>query len=118
MRSTQKITVRNSSGGADVNGTAANSSFISNPILMPIGKKWSLNVHFDSLAVTGKNPSFTIYVSNSTDSGSTDELKDAVNIRAPRFVHKADFPGQYMVIVYSPNGATAGTKFFDLYVEQ
>jgi len=118
-RKTIKLAVTDSSGGANVDGTNANSSFISNPIKMPIGKKWSLHCWFDgAFSVTGKEPEFTIFLSNTSDANGSLPLADAENITAPEIVTKDDFEGEYMVITYDANGTTAGLKYFFLYVEQ
>ena len=120
QRETVRLAVLNSSGGADVTNTVATGSFISSPILMPIGKKWSLTAYISSLAYTGDAPEYTVYASNVLTSGSESPLENAVavDIENVEMIYKSDFPGQYMVIVYTPNGTSAGTKFFELYVEQ
>ena len=115
-RKTQILPIHNA--GGEVSNTGATSAFISTSIPMPSGE-WSLNVYFSGLTVSGKNPTFTIYVSNSEAAGSFDELEDAIDIETPRFVFdRNNFPGKFMLITYDPQGATGGLKFFDLYVEQ
>jgi len=109
-------TVFDTGTGNDVNGTNATTSFTSEPIEFVSNTAWNLNVWFTSLAVTGKAPTFTIQVSDTTDINSFNDLDNAVDIAAPHMVTKSDSPWKYFRIVYDPQGATAGTKNFDLII--
>jgi hypothetical protein len=115
----QKI-VTESVGHNDVSDTVATGSFVSDPIIMPIGKRWSLNVYITGLLVTGNNPAFTIFQSNSaTGSGNAPLLRGAdIEIDDKVLAYKSDFKGQYMIIEYFAKGTTAGTMFFELFIEQ
>ena len=114
-----QITIRDAATGNTVNGTDATLGFTSEFIPMPLNKQWSLNVHFNpTLTKAGKSPWFTIYGSNTMEVGSINELNKAVEIEAPRLIYKDDFPAEYMVIVYDPQGATGGLKRFDLLIEK
>lgn len=120
QRRTVPEPIKEDSGHNDVNGTVATASFVSDPILMPIGKSWSLNVYITGLLVTGDNPTFTIFQSNSeTGSGNAPLLRGAdIEISGKILAYKSDFKGQYMIIEYFAKGTTAGTMFFELFIEQ
>jgi hypothetical protein len=113
-----EYTVRDRATGNDVNGTNANVAFTSEPIQFNQNCVWNLNVWFTSLAVTGKDPTFTIQVSDTTDVDSFNDLTNAVDIIAPHMVTKKDSPWLYFRIIYDPQGATGGTKNFDLIILQ
>ena len=106
-------------GGVDQNGTAATSSMTSEAIEFKSNGFWSINIWFSSLSVTGTNPEVTLQVSNSDDLNSFTDLTDATNIDvADNVVIKSEFSKwRYFRVVYTPNGATAGSKYFDLIIE-
>lgn len=112
------VTVRDVATGNTVNGTDATVGFTSQFIPMPIGKEWSLNVHFNSLTKAGKQPTVTIYGTNTEEATSINEINKAVDVEVPRLIYKKSFPAEYMVIVYDPQGATGGLKRFDLRIEK
>lgn len=103
--------------GVDVNGSAATADMTSDAIPFDINKPWSLNVWFDSaFSVTGSDPTITIEVSNDFD-GDADSftpLTDATDIDLPYYFDGLDSTFLWMRVVYTANGATAGTKNFDL----
>lgn len=107
-------------GGVDQNGTAATSSMTSEAVEFKSNGFWSLNVWFSSLTVSGKNPTITIQVSNDDNINSFSDLKDAtLKDVSNNLVIKSEFSKwRYMRIIYTPNGATGGTKNFDLIVEK
>lgn len=109
------ITIRQS--GTDQNGTAATSSMTSDAVEFTTNGYWVLNVWFDSLTVSGTNPEFTIEVSNDTDPDSFNALEGADNVTAPEYVTSEFSQWRYFRVVYTPNGATGGTKYFDLILE-
>ena len=115
MRETQLISVRVS--GTKINGTNANTSASSDAIEMPLNKKWSLSIWFDSLSVTSTYPTVTIYGSNTNDVDSKVVLDGYQGISLPESFYKDDMPFKYLWIDYDPQDATAGTKYFDLEVE-
>ncbi len=115
-RTTQRLALRDAVD-VDISDTPATTDVISQLLRIPNNKKWSLNVSFDSLAVTGLAPTLTIYVSNANDEDSIIPLHGANLVIVPEFFHKIDFPGEFMVVEYNSNGATAGTKFIDLFVD-
>lgn len=106
--------------GSNVSGDSATVDFTSDKIPMPQGA-WSLNAYTDSLTHSGIAPTYTIYVSNDGDSDGLKELdlrSIDIDIEAEKFVYKSSFPGQFMVIIYSSNGATGGTVLFKLFIKK
>lgn len=104
----ETITIRES--GTPVNGTAITSSFISDVFEIG-GFAWTLNVWFDG-AITG-SPTFSVQVSNDTDTDSFISLGCANNTQAPTIIGDGIAEYKYFRIVYSDNGATGGDKYFD-----
>ena len=109
----QKISVRDSATTLDINGTLTSLAFTSEPIEV-LGKDWSLNT-WHTAALIGV-PTFTIEVSNVTDTGSFNPLGCAENLptEKPFIYNSSEY--KYMRIVYLDNGATGGNKNFDLIV--
>jgi hypothetical protein len=112
----QLITVRASA--VRINGSPANTAFTSDPIEFKTNGAWSLNVWFDSLTVSGKNPTVTLQVSNDTDPDSFSDLTGAVEIDvANNHMIESQFSRwKYMRIVYAVNGVTGGTQYYNLVI--
>jgi len=108
----QQISVR--AAGTNQNGTLATASMTSDAIEFKENVTWSLNVWFTGLTVTGQSPQITIEVSNDTDINSFRKLTGATNVNVPEYFDSIDSTFKYFRIVYTPKGATGGTKNFDL----
>lgn len=100
--------------GVDQNGTAATAAITSDPIDFLLNQFWSINIWFDSLAVTGTDPEITIEISNDIDPNSFRELDNAKDISVPELLYSSFSEWKYWRIKYDPKGATGGTKNFDL----
>lgn len=122
-RNTDNTSILNIIGSTNVSDTVATSGFTSDPILIPINRQWSLNVFITGLTVTGANPTFTIFQTNTKTPGGLNPLIKAEDIEITPainslIVYKSDFKGQYMTIIYSSNGVTAGQMYWELYIEK
>jgi len=99
--------------GVDAKGVDATNDFTTDAYEFCYSHDWSVSLNDVGLAVTGQDPTFTIEVSNNGvkwydwDSLSTDTaIEDSPD---------ADYMSyKYMRIVYSSNGATAGTVDVEL----
>jgi len=116
-RLTQRMALRNAVGD-DISDAPADADIQSQPLQLPIGKKWSLNIWFKNITVTGTPPKFTIYGASKDDIDSINPLPLASNIEAPDIVFMDSFPAEFIVVEYKSNGVTAGTKFIDLFIEK
>ena len=97
-----------------ISGTAATSDATSDAIEFTS----NLSAWTESLSVTGDNPTVSIEVSNSNDVDSFVAITNAENIdlSSPAFFESSYSQWRYFRVVYSSEGATAGTKYFDLII--
>jgi hypothetical protein len=102
--------------GVDQDATSASSSFTSDAIEFSASGYWSLNVWFKSLSYSGTAPQVTIEVSNNSDSDSFVPLNNAENITVPELMYSSVSEWKYMRVVYKANGASTGSKYFDLII--
>lgn len=116
-RNTIRLTLRDAVD-VDISDTPADADAISQPLKLPIGKNWSLNIWFKLLDVTGAQPRITIYGASKNDVDSINPLPLASNIEVPDIIFMDSFPAEFIVVQYDSNGATAGTKFIDLFIEK
>ena len=101
-----------------ISGTAATSDATSDAIEFTSNSYWSLSAWTESLSVTGDNPTVSIEVSNSNDVDSFVAITNAENIdlSSPAFFESSYSQWRYFRVVYSSEGATAGTMYFDLII--
>ena len=116
-RNTQRATLRDAVGD-DIGNTDADTDITSQPLQLPIGKNWSLNIWFKNLAVSGPQPRITIYGASKDDTDSINALTGADDVEVPLLFFDDSFPAEFIVVQYDSNGVTAGTKFIDLFVEK
>ena len=103
----ERTTVRVS--GTSVNGDNANTSFTSDAIAFSGLWQLTVNFFFDSLAVTGQNPTLTIEESNSTDVDSFVPVEGWTDVDLPEFFKDFKTEAEYIRLVYDRQGATGGT---------
>lgn len=103
----EKATIR--VAGTDVNGDVATADFTSDPLHLAEDWRVTVNFFFASLAVTGTQPTLTIEESNSTDVDSFIPIEGWTDIDLPNFFRDFIAEAEYIRLIYSSNGATAGT---------
>jgi len=116
MAKYQKKTIR--LAGVNQSGTSSTVAMTSDPIEFILNQFWSVNIWFDSLAVSGNFPEITIEISNNIDPNSFRELDNAKDITVPELLYSSFSEWKYWRIKYDPKGATGGTKNFDLIVSK